>query len=58
MVITKTSKSSEFFNDYLNREKQKNSEVLDVKVILCIHLLCDKKITDPKIKKQGVYGYN
>ena len=44
MVITKTSKSSEFFNDYLNREKQKNSEVLDVKVILCIHLLCDKKI--------------
>ena len=52
MVITKTSKSSEFFYDYLYREKQKNSELLDVLVILSTHLLCDKKITDPKVSFQ------
>ena len=39
--ITKTSKSSEFFYDYLYREKQKNSELLDVLVITINTLFFD-----------------
>ena len=52
MVITKTSKSSEFFISSIYNNQTKNSEKTEVKVILYTHLLCEQEVSDPKVSFQ------
>ena len=52
LVITKNSKSSEFFISSIYNNQTKNSEKTEFLVILYTHLLCEQEVSDPKVSFQ------